>query len=404
MRDTIYIRFDRNWADELLWLRVGAEGPGAPETGSADTLAQYQGYRRVLLAPAESVLLAQVNIPARNRQRVIQALPFMLEDRLVQDVEQLHFAIGARGDDGALNVAVVERAHMDQWLERLRSAGVDPDVVIPETLTIPFEPDTWTLLVDGSVTLVRTGPQAGFAVDSDNAAALLAHALDEAGDTRPQRLIVYTEGGAGDPDVTTGIDIETEQRVIDGDSLMLMGRHVNEAASIDLLQGDYNRREQFGRLYRPWLASAAALAVLLVLYTGMLIHDHAALSREGEGLQQAIEQTFREAFPDVARIVNPRVQMERGLESLRGGGGDAGGFLDMLRATAPSLKEVDGIALQRLNYRDGRLDLALSIGNLQLLDRLKQSLGDNSGFEVEIQSATTAGDRVEARLQLRATP
>ncbi len=402
MRDTIYIRFDRSWPDELLWLRVGANGPGVPETGTADVLAACRGYRMVVLAPAESVLLAQVTIPARNRQRVIQALPFVLEDRLVQDIEDLHFAIGARGTGGALNVAVVERVHLEQWLERLRSAGIEPDAILPETLATPFEQGAWTVLVDGAVTIVRTGMQAGFAIDSDNVPSLLRHALEEAGEARPERLLIYT---GGDREWSAELDIEAQIRTLDEDPLLLMAQHINEPAAIDLLQGKYNRREQFGRLYRPWFASAAALAVLLLLYTGMLVQDFLSLSREADRLQQAVEQTYLEAFPDATRVVNPRVQMERGLASLRGGGGgDAGGFLDMIRETAPTLKQIDGLVLQRVSYRDHRLDLALTIQDLQHLDRIKQQLGGVSGLEVEIQSASAVGDRVEARIQLRASP
>lgn len=404
MRDTVYIRFDRTWPDELLWLRVGADGPGVPETGSVDALAAHQGQRFVVLAPAEAVLLAQVSVPARDRRRVLQALPYMLEDRLVQDIELLHFAVGAREPGGELNVAVVERTQLDRWLERLRGAGIEPDAVLPETLALPYEGGAWTVLVDGPVTIVRTGPQAGFALDSDNVEALLAHALDEAGDARPQRLLVYV----GDDIVgawTAPAGVDAQMRPLDEDALVTMAQHVDERASIDLLQGEYNRREQFGRLYRPWIASAAVLAVLLVAYTGMLVHDFVNLSREADRLQQAIEQTYREAFPDATRIVNPRVQMERGLAALRGGAGaDAGGFLDMVHASAPLLKQTDSAVLQRVSYRERRLDLALAIGSLQELDGLKQRLEGESGLEIEIQSATAVGDRVEARIQLRAAP
>ncbi len=405
MRETVYIRFDRTWPDELLWLRVGAEGPGVPETGGIEALAAAAaGHRLVVLAPAEAVLLAQATIPARNRQRVIQALPYALEDRLVQDVELLHFAIGPRAPDGALNVAVVERAQIDGWLDRLRRGGLEPEAILPETLATPYEEGAWTVLVDGPVTIVRSGPQSGFAIDSDNVEALLGQALAEAGEARPGRLLVHAgEDAASAWPQFPGI--ETRLVPLDEDALVLMAHHVDERASINLLQGEYNRREQFGRLYRPWIASAAALGLLVVVHTAMLAWDYMTLSREADRLQQAIEQTYREAFPDATRIVNPRVQMERGLAALGGGAGaDAGGFLDMVKRAAPALKNADGVVLQRVNYRDRRLDLALAIGNLQQLDQLKQRLESESGLEIEIQSASAAGDRVDARIQLRAAP
>ncbi len=68
-------------------------------------------------------------------------------------------------------------------------------------------------------------------------------------------------------------------------------------------------------------------------------------------------------------------------------------------AAAP-LKQVENLILQRVSYHDGKLDLALVIGDLQALDQLKQQLIEQAGMTVDIQSASALNDRVEARLQL----
>src|SRR5690606_38735368 len=156
--------------------------------------------------------------------------------------------------------------------------------------------------------------------------------------------------------------------------------------------------------YRPWLPVAITLAVLLVLNAGVLFFDYFKLSRENNRLQAEIEAVYLQAFPDAQRVVNPRVQMERGLEAMRRGGDASGGFLDMMRATAQSLSSTDGLALQRLSYQNNRLDLALVIGDLQNLDQLVQRITQASGMEVDIQSASAVNGRIEARLQVRSTP
>ena len=58
------------------------------------------------------------------------------------------------------------------------------------------------------------------------------------------------------------------------------------------------------------------------------------------------------------------------------------------------------LILQRVNFHDNKLDLALVIADLQALDQLKQQLSEQAGMTVEIQSASALNERVEARLQL----
>jgi len=65
-----------------------------------------------------------------------------------------------------------------------------------------------------------------------------------------------------------------------------------------------------------------------------------------------------------------------------------------------SLKETPGLEIQRINYNEGKIDLALSIGDLQSLDQLKQRLATQGKVTVNIESAASRDNKVEARLQI----
>jgi general secretion pathway protein L len=407
MRETVFIRSSKvqtgGQVAAFEWLRADTEGPvGAPVRGRLEEAAlECEGRRVIYLVPAEDILLTAAIVPARNRQRILQALPFMLEDRLVQEIEQLHFAIGERAPDGNVAVAIAERVRLDTWLGELRSAGIEPDMLVPDVLALPCEPGAWTVLREGGICLVRTSTQAGFAVDSDNLAMMLEQALEEASANRPSRVIVHRDEASPSDEALAAMDVEMAFEPLTGRGIELMARHFHEREAIDLLQGSYSRREQLSRLYRPWLPVAVTLGIVLMLNIIETGYDYVHLSRENQRLQASIEGIYRSAFPDARRVVDPRVQMERGLESLRRGGTDEGGFLTMLNTAAPLLKQADAV-VQRLAYQKDRLDLALTIGDLQKLDGLKQQLSQHTGLEVEIQSATASNGRVEARLQLRA--
>jgi type II secretory pathway component PulL len=73
-----------------------------------------------------------------------------------------------------------------------------------------------------------------------------------------------------------------------------------------------------------------------------------------------------------------------------------------LAKSAAVLKGRQGVDVTAATFRAGRLDVDLTVSDLQLLDQLKQALMQNGSLEVEIQSATTGTDqRVQGRLRIQ---
>ena len=75
------------------------------------------GRRVAVIVPASAVLVTESDAPARSAAKLLQVIPFALEERVADEVENLHFAIGERAPDtGRVPVAVVTRARIDAWL------------------------------------------------------------------------------------------------------------------------------------------------------------------------------------------------------------------------------------------------------------------------------------------------
>jgi len=411
MRDRLFIRLGHNTSIDATWLRSGEMSGEAsteslePAQGSLEQAAlEATGCRVIVLVPGIDILLTGAVVPSRNRQRIMSAIPYMLEEQLATDVDDLHFAIGRRDANGRISTAVVGRNRMDDWLKRLRDVGIEPDMVVVETLALPLEPEGWTLFRESDVTLLRTGEQSGLATDSANLEMMLPLLLTEGQDTKPAQIrwIECNNGGSILPMDLSEFGIEVVSEAYARTALEFFAEHFNENETINLLQGAYSRREQLGKLWRPWRPAAAMLVLLMVLHGGMTISDYLDLRKERQMLSEHIDKIYLDTFPDARRVVNARAQMEDRLAKLRSGSTRASnGFLDLLSGSGNSLKRTDGLELQRISYRDGQFDLAIVIQDLQGLDQLKQRLSTQSGYAVEIQSATARGNSVEARLQLK---
>jgi len=368
----------------------------------AEAAAAARGRRVVVFVPAADVSFRHVSVPSRNRNRIAAAVPFLLEEQLAADVEELHFAIGERGGDERIAVAIVARGRMDEWLALFGAAGIQPAALVPETLALPYQPGAWTLWWAPDNALIRSGAQSSIALDADNVAFVLQRALAEAAPP-PENLWVLDAGGGGGEAATRlgAINMPLQSELETQPLLILLKEHHNPQTAIDLLQGRYNRRERLGKLWRPWWPAAALLLVWLGMQFGIEIYQYRTLDAENERLQQEISAIYLQTFPDAKRVVNARAQTEQRLAALRGGGQSGDDFIELLAALSQPLAATPDAQVQRVSYKEGELNVALMIGDLQHLEQFKQQVAAAGSFKVEIQSATARNDRVEAQMQIK---
>jgi general secretion pathway protein L len=403
MRNTLILRKDSADGDSWRWLRLddAGEPQGSIHAGSlADAAGEAAGQRVVVLAPGKDCLLTRVNIPGSSRQKLLRAAPYALEEQLSEDVDKLHFAVGTTMDEGAWPVVVIRKAYMESLLAAVTDAGLDVQQVIPEILAIPYAGNETSVLVENDVALVRSGNVGGYAVDSDNLGMLLA-LQKVAEDEQLPALHLYVRQDNLQPD-TAGFVGETQVESYAGDPLTVFARGL-DAQAVNLLQGAYGRAGDWLRVLRPWRATAALLVAVVLVSNVVMGIDYYRLSRESDQLSAQIEEIFRKALPETSRIVNPRVQMQQQLDSLQRRAGAGGGFLILLGQSGSVLKGMQGVEISGTSFRAGRLDVDLSVANLQLLDQLKQALMQSGKLDVEIQTAATGKDqRVQSRLRIEA--
>ena len=390
---------------EAEWLILDGpeQSPKGPRRGALSSVAaETRGARVSVLVPGADVLMARASLPAMHRQRLIKAVPYALEDQLAEDVESLHFALGKADESGLLAVGAVSRQRMDEWHGALQAAGITPAMMTPDMLAVPWNSDGWSILLAEEQALVRTGPQDGFAVETDNLLPLLRLQLEAAGEARPAAIHLHTvTPDAAISDDLAELEIPVSEHVAARGVLDCLAGGLGDRQQINLLQDAYAPEEPVVQLLRPWRPAAAMLAVwlLLVMMGGFL--QTWDLRRERQALAERIQQVFRQTFPDVRRVVDAKVQMERQLAKLRKEQGNSPtGFLALLTAGAISLQQVDGVEIQGLQYRQGRLELDLTLPSMSRLDPLRQALQQAGELDASVVSARAREGLVEGKIRI----
>jgi general secretion pathway protein L len=393
--DILYIRPEGPRTSQWRWCALDEAGERRPGSGAlADAASLAVGRRVILLVPGEHVLLTRAQVPLRARARAAAAVPWALEDRLVADVETLHFALGGLDAGGEWSVAVIEREYLETWLQACTEAGLAPHAAVPEPLALPQpEAGSWTALEEGDRVICRTGPATGFAC----ALPLLpgvCHSLET-----PDSVAVHR---AGEPlEWPSPIDGQLQVRESLADPMQAFAAAPDRDA-IDFLQGPYSRRERIGRVWRRWRAPAALAAVLLVLLAVNWTVAYRELGQRQQALQAAAEQILRAAVPDVGRVVDPRVQLKNRLDALRGNAGDdETGLLTLLERTGPVLAKRGDVTLTGLDWRNRTLDLSVEAKELQVVDRLQRDL-QAAGLTVELRGVQREDETVRGEVRVEA--
>ena len=138
----------------------------------------------------------------------------------------------------------------------------------------------------------------------------------------------------------------------------------------------------------------------LLARVGVDLYDNYFLFQQNANLEREIVKVFHEAFPDVRRIVNPRLQLEQRIKELRTGSVDAGTFQSILYSLADAIPGANA-TLDEISFRDDFLLVTCSTPDFAGLDRLKARFSENKSVKVELISSGSRDNKVSARFKLQ---
>jgi general secretion pathway protein L len=407
MADWLLLRLPRSAEQPATWAVVDSRGtPGPLQSGPLSLAAPRAAGRRVcVLVPGSDVLLAEPEVPVKAGTKIQQVVPFALEEQLADDIDDLHFAIGKRvGDSSRTPVAVVRRALLDDWLQVLRSNGLEPEALYADSDLLPQNPGQAVALMEEDIVVVR--PPSGSPVTLP--AEALGEALDIAQQSSPELaatgirgLVLYT-GAAEWHQRSTQVEALRERfdgikiQLLTGGPLALFAQQLPSTTAINLLQGSYAPSNSVAFGWRAWRVAAILALALVGLHVIGKTTELTLLKRNERLLDTSIGQTFRQAMPGEQSTLDARRRMEQRLQMIRSGSG--GGLLSTLDALVAA--RAPGTTVQALSYRDGAVDLKMSAPDASSLDRMSQQLR-NSGWQADLTSGNTVGSAYEGRIQIR---
>jgi len=408
MRPTLLIHIVSGPEESIEWLTCSGDQTVSCADfgqGTLDDLGDLGHGREVrVLISGPDIVLTAARVPGRQRQQIAAALPYLIEDQFIEEVEAIHFALGPRDPDGLVHAAAISHDRMQFWRQRLSEAGIEAQSISPGILYLPFDDSGWTVVEHHGLMFVRSSPTSGFACTPEHLEPLLSQ-LSET--ERPELIRLHTFSDSEPTQLTSNDQtiggIASEWQHHDAHLLEVMTESITKKGQIDLLQGPYGRSTKLNQVWLKWRLAAILAGLLVTALLANGVSRVLELGTRNDQLHQEIRTIYRDAFPNEKRIVNPRVQMQRHLNALREGSGhtSATWIMDTLDRTGPVLTATSGLVLQRLTYKNETFSLRLDLPNLGSVEQLKNKLSVLEDINVEIVTASSNNGHVTANLLLK---
>lgn len=336
--------------------------PGWPEAHHA------KNNRIVVLLGAEHCLCMPAQFPGRkNLNAWRKAAPWILEDEIAEDTNQLHFAVASEAaSDGKHLVAAMRADVLSDLLLQLGERHLEPESILPDACLLPdSDSDEPSTALIGQRCLLKD-PRGAYALDRETATSVLPE------------------------DSEHWLNCESDLAALDS-----LSKEWNAITSINLRQGDMAPGEAIAARLRPWRSAAIAAVIVGIIWTVTTGFTLGQLRAENQEIRQQMAAVFQSALPG-AKMVKPSSQMRQALTSSSGQAST--GFLKMLDAATAPLMAISDAQITALDHRGNTLVLNLSASKIATVEQIKQAMNKLQGYQAEVGSVRADADDVQLRI------
>ncbi|MFV8461468.1 type II secretion system protein GspL [Vibrio campbellii] len=387
----------------LVWSTSQQEVIASGELSSWEQLDELTPYAEkrscIALLPGNECLIKRVEIPKGAARQFDSMLPFLLEDEVAQDIEDLHLTILDK-DATHATVCGVEREWLKQALDTFREANIIFRKVLPDTLALPLEEQGISALQIDQHWLLR---QSNYQAVSINEAWLPMFLQSDwvALDDEEQSPTIFSCTTLPSDDVQQQSGIEWQAKPAELVMSLLSQQAIT--SSVNLLTGTFKTKSSFSKYWRVWQKVAIAACLLVAVIVTQQVLKVQQYEAQAEAYRTESERIFRSVLPGKQRIPTVSYLKRQMNDEAKkyGGSGDGDSLLGWLALLPETLGQVKAIEVNSIRYDGNRSEVKLEAksSDFQHFETARVKLEEK--FTVEQGPLNRNGDAVFGSFTLK---
>ncbi|MFA0485900.1 type II secretion system protein GspL [Vibrio sp. 10N.222.55.B11] len=387
----------------LVWSTSQQEVIASGELSSWDQLDELTPYAEkrscIALLPGSECLIKRVEIPKGAARQFDSMLPFLLEDEVAQDIEDLHLTILEKGATHA-TVCGVERDWLKQALDTFREANIIFRKVLPDTLALPLEDQGISALQIDQHWLLRQSNYQAVSINEAWLAMFLQSdwvALDD--EEQSPTIFSYTALPSDDVQLQSGIEWQAKPAEL----VMSLLSQQAITSGVNLLTGTFKTKSSFSKYWCVWQKVAIAACLLVAVIVTQQVLKVQQYEAQAEAYRTESERIFRSVLPGKQRIPTVSYLKRQMNDEAKkyGGSGDGDSLLGWLALLPETLGQVKAIEVNSIRYDGNRSEVRLEAKStdFQYFETARVKLEEK--FTVEQGPLNRNGDAVFGSFTLK---
>lgn len=266
-----------------------------------NTLSQALYLKRVIvLVPSCWVNLIWVSMPNLSANQIKQALPFALEEELVDEFSHCH-VVPISKNENQVQVAVIEKAKMQFVMDFFSKWAIEPEVVLPFCLTLPKEEGVATIYIDQNQLVFGADQHSGFGLLSDISQMpdLIKWILESHPEIKKYQILENEKiNPSMQPQINTILSSSEWHRISDLNLLEKIANQINEdVLKNNLLSGDFKKTEEKFKFFSMKNKTPLLIISAIVLSFVIPLISYATLSWKLGSVERQILDVQHQVFP-----------------------------------------------------------------------------------------------------------
>ena len=397
MSETLFFRFS---GQEIEWVVLGQDGRRLEEGLSGVDLfnsrfpATYAGSI-VFVVPGEKILMTTASVPSKQKRKIAQAIPFVVEEQLAAEIEESFFAIGERNKKGEVKVSIIYEQLLESLLADLDQLDLRPKKMISETSLAKSKDYAVAVIEEDKAHLMRPDG-CGITLRKDNVAVAISM-------SEPSSSLQLTGSSSSLESLAIPIaevranDVNVSEHEVEFMGFSQLCSYF-DGSETNILQGKYKVEEPMPEISKEWRQVLIVLGVGVILHLGLVLGQGWHLAKEKDVNRDLARELYEDIFPGEKNVrdIRRRWNLKLGRKD-----NDTGNdFLGLFSRAAVGV-ETSGLMLQNINYNESRGDLIFQVfassseSLVQYSEKLKME-----GLSVEIGAISQDADFVRGTVRI----
>ncbi|MEZ8679978.1 type II secretion system protein GspL [Vibrio splendidus] len=349
----------------LVWSTSQQEVIASGELSSWEQLDELTPYAEkrscIALLPGNECLIKRVEIPKGAARQFDSMLPFLLEDEVAQDIEDLHLTILDK-DATHATVCGVDREWLKQALDLFREANIIFRKVLPDTLAVPLEDQGISALQIDQHWLLRQGnSQRHYQAVSISEAWLPMFLQSDwvVADDEEQATTIFSYTAMPSDDVQQQSGLEWQAKPAELVMSLLSQQAIT--SGVNLLTGTFKTKSSFSKYWRVWQKVAIAACLLVAVIVTQQVLKVQQYEAQAEAYRAESERIFRAVLPGKQRIPTVSYLKRQMNDEAKkyGGSGEGDSLLGWLALLPETLGQVKTVEVESIRYDGNRSEVRL---------------------------------------------